>query len=266
MGSDCDGRLARRVEDHLAASPHHCVSLDEFRALAREVLGEHERERCHDLETLQQPLVVLIGGGTGVGKSTVATQLAHQLGITRVSSTDFIREVMRTVVPETIAPELSRSSFELDQDHPHNDATPHAEFERQAQQVLVGVKATIERAVREGTPLILEGIHLVPGLVDLDAVSDSVVVQVILTVENTDDHMHRFAVRAQNSNRPAGRYDDDLEEIRELQELVVDSAHRTGIPVVDNRHLDTTVRRVRDLVFGAVEAVLPPRAREPASR
>ena len=59
--------------------------------------------------------MVLIGGGTGTGKSTVATQLAYSLGITRVSSTDFIRQVLRSVVPEAIAPELSRSSFELDQ-------------------------------------------------------------------------------------------------------------------------------------------------------
>jgi len=36
---------------------------------------------------------VLIGGTTGTGKSTVASEVAHRLGITRVTSTDFIREV-----------------------------------------------------------------------------------------------------------------------------------------------------------------------------
>ena len=140
--------LARRVEDHLARSGRQCVSLDELRALAPEVLGERMGDetaeriaRWHEFETLERPLVVLIGGGTGVGKSTVATQLAHDLGITRVSSTDFIREVLRSVVPETIAPELSRSSFELDQDPSPDGANGHAEFERQAQQVLVGVRA-----------------------------------------------------------------------------------------------------------------------------
>jgi 2-phosphoglycerate kinase len=263
--------LARRIEHHFAASASHCVSRDEFRALAHEVLGDNDGDETaerirHDFETLQRPLVVLIGGGTGAGKSTVATQLAHELGITRVSSTDFIREILRSVVPETIAPELSRSSFELDQGHSRNGATPHAEFERQAQQVLIGVRATIERAVREGMPLILEGIHLFPGLVDLDAVSDGLVVQVVLTVEDDDDHLHRFAVRAEASERRAGRYGEEFEEIRQLQEHVVATAHRTGIPVVENRHLDTTVRRVLDLIFAAVDAVLPPRGLEPAPR
>jgi 2-phosphoglycerate kinase len=46
----------------------------------------------------------------------------------------------------------------------------------------------------------------------------------------------------------------------------VATAHRTGVAVVENRQLDTTVRRVLDLIFAAIEAVLPPRGLEPAPR
>jgi 2-phosphoglycerate kinase len=256
--------LARHVEDHLARSGRHLVSLEELRVLGHDVLGKHEGDetayrfrRWQEFETLERPLVVLIGGGTGVGKSTVATQLAYSLGITRVSSTDFIRQVLRSVVPEAIAPELSRSSFELDGGLSRNGARRHAEFERQAEQVLVGVRATIERAVAEGMPLIVEGIHLLPDLVDLDAVSDSVVVHIVLNVDDAEDHRNRFAARARSSERPAGRYQNSLEGIRALQEHVVATARRTGTPVLTNRQLDTTVRSVLDLVFAAVDHVLP---------
>jgi 2-phosphoglycerate kinase len=218
-----------------------------------------------DLETLGRPLVVLIGGGSGVGKSTVATELANYLGIPRVSSTDFIREVLRSVVPDAIAPELSRSSFELDQDLSHDGAAPHAEFERQAQQVLVGVRAMIERAVLEGTPFILEGVHLFPGLVDLHDVPDSLVVHVVLTVNDSNEHSHRFALRAGASSRPAGRYDDGLEAIRGLQEHIVATARRSGVAVFENTDLHATVRRVMDLIFAAVEELLPGRGVRPAS-
>lgn len=209
---------------------------------------------------------MLIGGGTGVGKSTVATELALRLGMPRVSSTDFIREILRSVVPDTIAPELSRSSFELDQGYTNNGTTPHAEFDRQAQQVLVGVQAMIERAVLEGKPFILEGVHLFPGLVDLHAVSDSVVVHVVLTVQDAGEHSRRFALRAGASGRPAGRYDEGLEAIRDLQEHLVASARRSGIPVIENQDLDTTVRRVVDLIFAAVRVVPPQRGWEPTPR
>jgi 2-phosphoglycerate kinase len=199
-------------------------------------------------------LVVLIGGGTGVGKSTVAGELARDLGITRVSSTDFIREILRSVVPETIAPELSRSSFELDQS---SSPTAHVEFERQAQQVLVGVRAEVERAAREGTSLILEGIHLLPGLVDLGAASGSVVVHVVLSLADQDALVKRLERRAERSERPAERYEDGLDAIRELQGHLVTTARRMGVPVIENRDVDTTVRVVRNLVVGAVERVRP---------
>jgi 2-phosphoglycerate kinase len=215
-----------------------------------------------DFDGLERPLVVLVGGGSGVGKSTVATQLAHSLGIPRLSSTDFIRAVLRSVLPDAIAPELSRSSFELDQGLSHNDAAPHAQFERQAQQVLVGVRAMIERAVLERAPFILEGVHLLPGLVDLD-VTDSVVVHVILTVDESDEHSRRFALRAEGSGRPARRYDEGLEAIRQLQAHIVAAAHRSGVAVLENQQLDTTVRRVRELIFAAVDGVLPRRGLQP---
>ena len=207
---------------------------------------------------------MLIGGGTGAGKSTVASRLARELGITRVSSTDVIREVMRSVVPETIAPELARSSFELDNHPSPNGATAHAELERQVQQVLVGVRAEIERTAREGTSLIVEGIHLFPGLVDIRGGSDSVAVHVILTVDERDDLVDRFEVRGATSERPATRYEEGLDAIRELQAHLVALARRIGVPVIENKHLDTTVSRVLDLIFTAVKDVRSPGGLAPA--
>jgi len=209
-----------------------------------------------DVEALGGPLVVLVGGGTGVGKSTVATQLAYSLGITRVSSTDFIRHVLRTVVPEAIAPELSRSSFELDRGRRPGR---HAEFERQAQQVMVGVRATVERAVEEGMPLIVEGIHLLPDLVDSDLARDGLLVFAVLSVEDQRDHLNRFAARARTSKRPAGRYEKNLERIRDLQDHVIDAARRCGTPVVQNRRVDATVQGILGLVADAVDGFSPPR-------
>ena len=54
--------------------------------------------------------------------------------------------------------------------------------------------------------------------------------------------------------------------IRALQEQVVAGAHRTGTPVLANRHLDTTVHGMLDLVFAAVDEALRPRGAKPARR
>ena len=49
------------------------------------------------MRRLARPLIILLGGPTGAGKSTVATMLASRLGITRVIPTDAIREVKAKV-------------------------------------------------------------------------------------------------------------------------------------------------------------------------
>lgn len=216
--------------------------------------AERIRHR-RDLEMSGRPLMVLIGGATGVGKSTVATRLGHALGITRVLGTDFVREILRSVVAEALGPELSRSSFELDRDHA-DGAAPHAEFERQARQVLVGVRAEMQRAADEGTSIILEGIHLVPGLVDLHAAHDGIVVQVVLSVDDERDHERRFHTRARSSHRPAERYDDGIGCIRALQDHAVALARTAHVPVIENRNEETTVRRLLELVSTAVSRAL----------
>ena len=68
--------------------------------------------RLAALQSLDVPIVLLVGGATGTGKSTVATEAAHRLGITRVTSTDFIRQTIRAYFPRSEMPSVHASSFE----------------------------------------------------------------------------------------------------------------------------------------------------------
>jgi 2-phosphoglycerate kinase len=64
------------------------------------------------LDSLSLPLILLVGGATGTGKSTVAVEVAHRLGITRVTSTDTVRQTMRAVFSREFMPSIHYSSFE----------------------------------------------------------------------------------------------------------------------------------------------------------
>ncbi len=111
--------LARAIERDLEPSARTAADLDLVRRVAVELLGPEEGEaavnrlgrhlRVRDLEL---PIVVLIGGATGSGKSRVATEVAHRLGITRVTSTDVIRQTMRAFFSEEFMPSIHYSSFE----------------------------------------------------------------------------------------------------------------------------------------------------------
>ena len=111
--------LARRIELDLAEAGEPAATLERLDVLAREVLGETQGERAvdrlrrlSDLQQLDVPVIVMIGGSTGTGKSTVAVEVAHRLGINRVASTDFIRQTMRAFFSPEFMPTIHYSSFE----------------------------------------------------------------------------------------------------------------------------------------------------------
>ena len=62
---------------------------------------------------MTKPIILLIGGATGTGKSTVATEVAYRLGINRVTSTDVVRQTLRAFFAEEYLPSIHRSSFDV---------------------------------------------------------------------------------------------------------------------------------------------------------
>src|SRR6266498_2122453 len=217
--------LARRVEKDLLDGNKDTIELDRVQDLAVEVLGAGEGEkaagrlrRYRDLEELDLPIIVLIGGATGTGKSTVATEVAYRLGITRVTSTDFVRQTMRAFFSHEFMPSIHYSSFEAGSAlrSPEEAEDPMlAGFLEQTRNVLVGVAASIERALQEGWSMVLEGVHLVPGLLPL-MLTDAIVVPCVLMISDEETHASHFWIRDATSEglRPVQRYLDRLPDIR----------------------------------------------------
>jgi 2-phosphoglycerate kinase len=252
--------LASRVGDELIERGRDTIEIERLEVLAVEMLGEEEARdsiqrlrRYQELRELDLPIMVFIGGATGTGKSTVATELAYRFGITRVTSTDFVRQTMRAFFSSAFMPSIHQSSFEAGDAHPDADDPLEFGFLQQARNVLVGVRASSERALEEGWSLVLEGVHLVPGMVELPRPDLAVSVFVVLSIEDEEEHVRHFRFRDEDSERPESRYLERFEDIRRLQELVVARAHRAGVPVIENENADKAARTVADLVLDAAE-------------
>jgi 2-phosphoglycerate kinase len=259
--------LALRVEEDLRRRGASSVSLERLEELAVEELGDEEGHRCvgrlrrlSRLRALELPIVVLVGGGTGTGKSTVATAVAHRLGITRVTSTDFIRQTMRAFFSPEFMPSVHYSSFEA------GHGLPAAEreaadplllgFMDQTRHVLVGVKASIDRALEEGWSMVLEGVHLVPGMLD-SAIEGALVVHVVVAIEDESVHERHFTIRDAESGgvRPHDKYLDRLGDIRQIQDFIIEEAHKSGAPVIENGNIEQAISAVLELVLDRAEQI-----------
>ena len=253
--------LARRVEARLHAQGAERIEAAELSALAEDVLRVEEGEAAvgrfrhwRRLDRLDRPLVVMLAGTAGVGKSTLATMLAHRLGLTRVIATDVIRQVLRAFLSHEFEPVVHYSSFEAGAAMaPSAGDRDVAGFELQAAKVATGVSAIVDRACLEGTPLIVEGIHVVPGALDPAMAGRCVAVEALLVVEDEDRHRAHFGLRG--GERPAARYLGRFAEIRKLQDHLTERARAAGVPVVDNATIDVALAEVMDLVLSRVGRV-----------
>ncbi len=260
--------VANRVEQELVALNVDSVSSNLLRDITfgalQQVAGDGYAEayiKWQSVTQLEVPLIILIGGATGAGKSTVATQLANRLGITRIVSTDAVREVLRSAFTENMFPTLYVSSFEADRavrhPIPHSGDRLIIGFREQAAAVAVGAQALIDRAIIEGTNMILEGAHLVPGFLEAVDSDQAVVVPLLLTIEDEDAHRTHLERRGREApQRPQDRYLAGFKKIRRIQKYMVSSALVRGVPTVPNLDLDTTLSEILDHVIRrAVEMV-----------
>jgi 2-phosphoglycerate kinase len=255
-------QVAEAVEDRLLELDQPSVTSNELGEITltvlRDVAGERYAKnflRWREVESLDIPLVVLIGGTTGVGKSTLATQLAARLGVVRVVATDAIREVMRSMFSAELMPTLYTSSFQADtalREPPVGSADALVVgFREQTAAVAVGINSLIDRAAVEGTSIVIEGAHVVPGFFDAEARNERILaIPVVLTVEDEDMHRSHFVARGNDViSRPAQRYAEGFENIRRLQRYVKSQALSHGVPIIPNYNFDQAVASVIDLVM-----------------
>jgi 2-phosphoglycerate kinase len=245
--------VAREIEGELVRRDSSEVDSYELRCLAYQTLQRLSDERAaerylawRECQEGDKPMILLLGGAAGVGKTSLGHEVAHRLGIQRIVSTDAIRQVMRTMLSRDLVPAIHTSSYKAHQlvgelataDDPVVDA-----FRVQATTVSVGVRAMMDRAVEENRSMILEGVSVVPGLLDLEPYQKFAHVIFLLVASLDEDAFTtRFAARATGAvHRPPHRYLENLDSILRIQEYLLELAEAEGIPIVDNSVFDASV-------------------------
>lgn len=210
------------------------------------------------LRYLEKPMLIMIGGGAGVGKSTLSAELGKRLEINRIIGSDTIREIMRTMISKDLVPPLYESSFMTDKKIRGEfvgDDLIHG-FDQQVSVVSMGVKAVIERGIKEGLNSIVNGVHIVPGYLDLQDRDDCFVFQYILEVPELEEHEERFVTRAQGSHRDPDRYIDKIDKIRNIQEYIIRQGKNNGAKIIRNDDLERSIRLIMEDIIDEMESVV----------
>jgi 2-phosphoglycerate kinase len=260
--------LRRHGQGSIDRSGLRRIVYDTLRATCNADTAENFLSRCR-FDDSGEPLIILIGGATGAGKSTVASRIAYLYDIVRTQSTDMMREIIRCYLVPHVAPTLDYSSFDAWQGLPEIDPVRGqtttdnpvvSGFLAQFDTVKVALEATIQRAVMERNDLIVDGVHVLPVGLDLSTINDTaVVVPVMLavaTMERLDDQLKRRS--REQPHRDAKHQRQALERIWELQGFMAGQAEKAGVPVISGDELGETVEQVIDEIMRRIALRFPP--------
>jgi len=122
-----------------------------------------ERYKVYEGEGNYKPIIVLLSGVPGIGKSTISSRLSQRLEITNIIGTDMIREILRQTISSKLVPELHCSSYEAFK-YLKPKLNPILRqsiigYEEQCRHVIVGVEAAIKSALYSRENTLIEGVH-----------------------------------------------------------------------------------------------------------
>ncbi|KAL7750580.1 hypothetical protein RI367_003921 [Sorochytrium milnesiophthora] len=120
--------------------------------------------RCYRLlsrfHQLRVPLIVLIGGTKCLGKAALATRLAERLNLPSVLKTEVVAELMKSIVYKSAMQEqVWLRPFSTDSDFIN-------EWRSECELVRKGLHTDIEKCLKEGKSMIIEGPHINQELIE----------------------------------------------------------------------------------------------------
>jgi len=261
IASDIEAYLIKNNISEIPSADLADVVLSFLKDIDESIAVKYEHWRS--LRTSKKPLIILIGGASGVGTSSMAFELANRLRLKNLISTDMIREVMRKIVSKELSPVIHKSSF----DAYEAVRTPSIRidsviegFISHVDVVNVGIEAIIERSVKEGISTIIEGVHVVPGFIRRDLIENNNIVMFTLTVDDEEAHKQRFYSRCRQPwvKRSLERYMENFGTIRKTQRFLVEQAKIHDTPIINNVDINETIDiMVEDILqkFGGVNNV-----------
>ena len=202
---------------------------------------------------MRKPYVILIGSASGIGKSTIAAELAKTLNIKHLIESDFIRAVVRGIIGKEYAPSLHSSSYDAYKNirnksrYTSYDDLVSAGFDDHASYVIPALEKIIQRANTDYDDIIIEGVHLVPGLINTEQFRDYANIYFFVLSSDEESHKERFVKRAVQIHR-GGKQLDFFKENRIIHDHLLKRAEENNVNIIKTTSIDKTLDRIMSII------------------
>lgn len=205
---------------------------------------------------MNQPKIVLIGGIPGVGKTSIAGEIAKALDIDIVLSGDYLREFIRPFGDYAKFSVMSRSVYDAWTSFgERNRENIVSGFLAQSEIMNAGISAIIRRAVGNGEDMVIEQLHFVPSQLGRELINQ--ILPIYLYIHDIDIHRDRLRERVNftHANSPGERLADQLDTYRFMMDYSLEESRSYGIRIFESSDYRKTLKEVLTFVESEVRGI-----------
>ena len=205
---------------------------------------------------MNHPKIVLIGGIPGVGKTSIAGEIAKALDIDIVLSGDYLREFIRPFGDYAKFSVMSRSVYDAWTSFgERNRENIVSGFLAQSEVMNAGISAIIRRAVGNGEDVVIEQLHFVPSQLGKDMINQ--IIPIYLYIHDIGVHRDRLKERVNftHANSPGERLADQLDTYRFMMDYSLEESRSYGIKIFESSDYRKTLKDVLAFVESEVRGI-----------
>ncbi len=202
---------------------------------------------------MNHPKIVLIGGIPGVGKTSIAGEIAKALDIDIVLSGDYLREFIRPFGDYAKFSVMSKSVYDAWTSFgDRNRENIVSGFLAQSEVMNAGISAIIRRALGNGEDMVIEQLHFVPSQLGKELINQ--IIPIYLYIHDIDIHRDRLKERVNftHANSPGERLADQLDTYRFMMDYSLDESRSYGIKIFESSDYRKTLKDVLAFVESEV--------------
>jgi len=205
------------LDDYFFISPGKRITIDDLIEKFNFSYSIHSLERFISEESkYRRPLIILIGGPSSTGKSSLAVELSRLFGIRTIVGTDLLRVVLSKFSPEykDTTSLFSHECWKAISSEYTSEALIKG-FQKQCNVVSFLIREVCLNSVRHVQNTLIEGVHLTPKIVN--ELIQTIEAQIIpLFLMSSKDHFQEFLLpkrtKSTYMHRPLSGYVDRMEK------------------------------------------------------
>ncbi len=250
-----------------------CKSTEEVETKLRD-FGEKYLKRYNLFKTykdgvfageIKLPLIPIISGMPGAGKTSLAREVATAFGIGDVMGGDAIRASYRELISKEEHPEFFTSVYGAWQfvgDGKETEENIVKGFYLQAK-IMNNLMERIvaDRGIRDGESMVIEYLHFLPSQYDPNVLNHPSVIPIVLRVDSMEEWKRRIEIRDRVSHLKGNsqRLIPALEKYRMMQEVQCEDAKKVGVPVIPSDNMKEAYEKIINIIFEKIERIIETR-------